>query len=42
MINNSWPVRLFAEVNVGCTDAIDLFLRSFEWAPEPNVNDLAP
>ena len=39
--NDSWPVRLFAEVNVGCTDANDLFLRSFEWAPEPNVNDLA-
>ena len=41
MNNDSWPVRLFAEVNVGCTDANDLFLRSFEWAPEPNVNDLA-
>ena len=41
MENDSWPVRLFAEVNVGCTDAIDLFLRSFEWAPEPDVNDLA-
>ena len=39
--NQSWPVRLFAEVNVGCDDANDLFLRSFEWAPEPNVKDLA-
>ena len=40
--NRSWPVRLFAEVNVGCDDANDLFLRSFEWAPEPNVRDLDP
>ena len=39
--NDSWPVRLFAEVNVGCDDANDLFLRSFEWAPEPNITDLA-
>ena len=41
MNNASWPVRLFAEVNVGCDDANDLFLRSFEWAPEPDVTDLA-
>lgn len=41
MNNDRWPVRLFAEVNVGCTDTNDLFLRSFEWAPEPNANDLA-
>ena len=40
--NSSWPVRLFAEVNVGCDDANDLFLQSFEWAPEPNVRDLDP
>ena len=39
--NDSWPVQLFAEVNVGCDDANDLFLRSFEWAPEPNITDLA-
>lgn len=39
--NCSWPVRLFAEVNVGCDEANDLFLRSFEWAPEPNVEELA-
>ena len=38
--NCSWPVRLLAEVNVGCEDANDLFLRSFEWAPEPNVEEL--
>lgn len=42
MDNDLWPVRLFAEVNVGCKDANDLFLRSFEWAPEPNVTDLSP
>lgn len=41
-INCSWPVRLFAEVNVGCEEANDLFLRSFEWAPEPNVKELSP
>ena len=41
MSNHSWPVRLFAQVNVGCDDANDLFLQSFEWAPEPNVKDLA-
>ena len=40
--NSSWPVRLLAEVNVGCDDANDLFLRSFEWAPEPNVEELVP
>ena len=39
--NSSWPVRLFAEVNVGCHDANDLFLRSFEWAPEPSIEELA-
>ena len=39
--NNSWPVRVLAEVNVGCDDANDLFLRSFEWAPEPTVEELA-
>ena len=42
MNNYSWPVRLFAEVNVGCDDANDLFLQSFEWAPEPNIEELAP
>ena len=41
MENDSWPVRLFAKVNVGCDDANDLFLQSFEWAPDPNVKDLA-
>ena len=40
--NYSGPVRLFAEVNVGCEDANELFLRSFEWAPEPNAQDLEP
>ena len=40
--NRSWPVRLFAEVNVGCDTANDLFLRSFEWAPDSNVEELAP
>ena len=39
--NDIWPVRLFAEVNVGCNDPNDLYLRSFEWAPEPNVTDLS-
>lgn len=38
--NSSWPVRLFAEVNVGCDDANELFFRLFEWAPEPNVEEL--
>ncbi len=42
MDNDIWPVRLFAEVNVGCKDANDLFFRSFEWAPESNVTDLSP
>lgn len=38
--NTIWPVRLFAKVNVGGEDANDLFFNSFEWAPEPNVNEL--
>ena len=42
MDNDSWPVRLFAEVNVGCNEANDLFFQNFEWAPEPDVNELAP
>jgi hypothetical protein len=42
MKNDNWPVRLFAEVNVGCDDANELFLQSFKWAPEPNIQDLAP
>ena len=42
MENSNWPVRLFAEVNVGCNDTIDLFLRGFEWAPKPDIQDLAP
>ena len=42
MDNVNWPVRLIAEVNIGCDDANDLYLQSFEWAPEPNVNELAP
>lgn len=41
MDNDSWPVRLFAEVNVGCDEANDLFFRKFEWAPQPDVNELA-
>ena len=39
--NPALPARLFAEVNVGCRDDGDLFFRSFEWAPEPNIDDLA-
>ena len=38
--NTVWPVRLFAMVNVGSEEANELFFRSFEWAPEPDVNDL--
>ena len=33
--------RLFAEVNIGCRDDNELFFRAFEWAPKPNVDDLA-
>jgi len=40
MNNDSWPVRLFAEVNVGCDETNELFFRKFEWAPEPNIQDL--
>lgn len=42
MDNDNWPVRLIAEVNIGCDDANELYLQSFEWAPEPNVNELTP
>ena len=33
-------VRLFAEVNVGCIDESGLFFRSFEFAPEPDLDEL--
>ena len=33
-------LRLFAEVNVGCENAGELFFRSFEFAPEPNIDSL--
>ena len=33
-------LRLFAEVNVGCEKADELFFRSFEFAPEPNIDRL--
>ena len=39
--NPTLPVRLFAEVNVGCRDDSELFFRGFKWAPEPSVDDLA-
>lgn len=42
MDNDNWPVRLFAEVNIGCNKPYDLFLHSFEWAPRPNIQDLVP
>ena len=35
-------LRLFADVNVGCRDDNELFFRAFEFAPEPNVDELAP
>ena len=31
-------LRLFAEVNVGCENANELFFRSFEFAPEPDID----
>ena len=33
-------MRLFARVNIGCDSESDLFFHSFEFAPEPNVDDL--
>ena len=33
-------LRLFARVNVGCQNESDLFFEGFEFAPEPNVEDL--
>ena len=33
--------RLFAEVNVGCHSAKDLFFKAFEFAPEPDVQGLS-
>ena len=33
-------LRLFAEINVGCESADELFFRSFEFAPEPNIDSL--
>ena len=38
---NRLPLRLFAMVNVGCRDESDLFLKAFEWAPEPDMDRLA-
>lgn len=37
----SGEARLFAEVNIGCRDENELFFKSFERAPEPNVDGLA-
>ena len=31
-------LRLFAQVNVDCEDDMDLYFRTFEFAPDPNVN----
>ena len=39
--NFSGELRLYAQVNVGCRDDNELFFRAFEFAPEPNVEDLA-
>ena len=39
--NYTRPIRLFAMVNVGCQDGSELYFRDFEWAPEPNIDDLA-
>lgn len=33
-------LRLFAEVNVGCENPNELFFKSFEFAPEPNIDSL--
>ena len=33
-------LRLFAKVNVACRQESDLFLQEFEFAPEPNIEDL--
>ena len=35
-------LRLFAQVNVGCDSESELFFRSFEFAPEPNIDSLKP
>ena len=35
------PIRLFAKVNVGSEKESDLFLQAFEWAPEPDIDQLA-
>ena len=40
-VNFRGELRLFAEVNVGCRDESELFFRAFEFAPEPNIDDLA-
>ena len=39
--NDTWPIRLFANVNVGCQDGSELFFREFEEAPTPDMNNLA-
>ncbi len=36
----SGELRVFAQVNVGCRDESELFFKDFEFAPEPNVEDL--
>ena len=33
-------LRLFAQVNVGCQDDDELFLKAFEFAPEPDIEQL--
>jgi len=39
--NFTGEMRLFARVNVGCHEDHELFLKEFEWAPDPKVEDLA-
>ena len=34
------PMRLFAQVNIGCRSESELYFREFEGAPEPMVSDL--
>ena len=39
-MNFAGPLRLFAKVNVACQLESELFLEDFEFAPEPNVENL--
>ncbi|MCY3959462.1 MAG: hypothetical protein OXG65_14390 [Chloroflexi bacterium] len=38
---DTWPVRLFARVNVGCHNGSELYFQDFESAPEPCMDYLA-